>query len=356
MVVCLLVNHVTFGQSISDASRMGFYPLVNAKTVDEGSLMNWQSSFESLLSSNGISSIKENRFICGLNVITNQAELTPAGDMFIYNVDIYVSVVDIRTLKKYGMFHIDNVKSAGVNQTKAMKSLASNLKAKFEQKGFNGWVENMKSLILADYKANCSIIQKEAMSMAKSRRFDEAIYKLNEIPEVVGDCYFSAQDTIVKIYLDKLNFECQSKLASANVLVSQNKFIEAANILYDIDPGVKCYSDVEQTLKSISKHICSVNIGAAKGAWASLDYEMASFYLSQIPSSSECATEAQKLTVDVLKYAREKDNREWNFELEKFKSSVSLEKLRIGAARSIGVAYGLNQPREVTKLIAIYPW
>lgn len=357
MLALYIAYQVTaFGQLSTDASRIGFYPLVNPKTVDEGSVANWQSSFESLLSSNGLLNLNESRFICGLNVVTNQVEMTPAGDMYAYNVDIYVSVVDIKTLKKYGVFHIQNVKAAGTNQTKAMKSLASNLKSRFEQKGFNSWVESMKNMILTDYKSNCAILQKEAVSLAKARRFDEAINRLSEIPDVLGDCYFNSQDTIVKIYLDKLNFECQSKLATAKVLISQNQFVEAANMLYDVDPGINCYKDVEQTLKAISKQICSVNLGAAKGAWASLDYELASYYLSQISSNSDCADEAQKLSADVLKYAREKDNREWNFELEKYRNSVSLEKRRIEAARSIGVAYGMNQPREVTKLVAIYPW
>jgi hypothetical protein len=343
-------------RAVNDENRISFYPLINSSVIDFESRLNWQAHLESALNSNGLLNLSENRFVCGLTIVTNQMEMSPNGDMVAFESDVIISVVDIRTMKKYGNFRVDNLKSVGINQTRAMKMLASKFKEELETSDFNFWIDSMKVRILNDYSDNCTFIIKEAMGLSRMRRFDEALYKLNEVPVVLRDCYFNVKDSILQVYLNKANFECQQKLASSRIMIASNQFNSAANLLIGIDPGVACYAEVERVIQEISKQICSAQLGAARGAWASLDYEMASFYLRNISAASECANEAERLRVDILKYARERENHIWQFEIEKFKLSASIERSRINAARDVAVAFANNQPINVTKIVAIYPW
>ncbi len=41
---------------------------------------------------------------------------------------------------------------------------------------------------------------------------------------------------------------------------------------------------------------------------------------------------------------------DWQFEMKQYQDGIDLEKLRIDAARQVGVAYGNNQPQQNTSI------
>jgi hypothetical protein len=81
-------------------------------------------------------------------------------------------------------------------------------------------------------------------------------------------------------------------------------------------PNTDCYKDAQTLLKEVKDHKCSVNLGKAKGAWASNNIEEASKYLSEIPVDSKCSIEASKLIEEIKKVAKERDAREWKLALK----------------------------------------
>ncbi len=70
--------------------------------------------------------------------------------------------------------------------------------------------------------------------------------------------------------------------------------------------------------------------------------------MTEIPTDSKCKTEAEAIIQEMKKWAKEKDNREWNLVLKQQQDETDIQKATIKAARDIGVAYGNNQPKTIT--------
>ena len=81
--------------------------------------------------------------------------------------------------------------------------------------------------------------------MADSRKFDEAVFLLNQVPEVTKECYDKSMDLAVEITKRKFEFECQSKIAEAKALIANEDFSGASQILNFFTQDMDCYSDVE---------------------------------------------------------------------------------------------------------------
>ena len=77
--------------------------------------------------------------------------------------------------------------------------------------------------------------------------------------------------------------------------------------------------------------------------------------LANINASSPCYEDSLTLSKDISGYLDEKEQREWDLNYEKYKDDLAIknrnldnEAARINAVRDIGVAYGQNQPKNVT--------
>ena len=238
------------------------------------------------------------------------------------------------------------VKGAGETEIKAYNAALKNIK--YDDARIKEFLIGAKNKILDYYKANCDIMLKEVSALSASRNFDMAIYKLLTIPNVVKDCYENAMSKMVDVYRQKLELECQMSLSKAKSLIAQNKWEEAAGFLEFYTPDLTCYPDVLIVLKEINDHKCSIALGKAKAAWSSLNYDLASQNLSEIPIDSKCAEDADKLGKEILKYSKEVDKRDWDFKLKVQQDEVNITKARIQAAKEVGIAYGQNQPRVIT--------
>ena len=74
----------------------------------------------------------------------------------------------------------------------------------------------------------------------------------------------------------------------------------------------------------------------------------ASNYLGSINPNSNCYKEALELNTSISDRLKELDNREWAYQLKQQQDNVDLTKALIEAARDVGVAYGENQPKNIT--------
>ena len=116
-----------------------------------------------------------------------------------------------------------------------------------------------------------------------------------------------------------------------------------------------CYSEVSDLLEQISLGICSKYIGEARGYWANRDSRSAGQSLANINSNSPCYQESLSISNEISGFLDERERRDWELDYEKYKDNLNIsnrkldnEASRIQVARDIGVAYGENQPKNVT--------
>ena len=121
-----------------------------------------------------------------------------------------------------------------------------------------------------------------------------------QVPVEVS-CYEKSLTKLLSFTTIILSLNVKKKIAAAKVLKAQNKWDDAAGVLFDILPHYDCYDNAMVLLQEIEDHRCSVDLGKAKGAWArgeegAMD---AARYLAMIPSDSKCAEEAKKISDDI---------------------------------------------------------
>jgi len=361
----LLVYCNAFGQNISekeksdDASRIVISTFISDKVgnlTDEAKNL-LAVKINEITSKNGMGgAANSSRFIITPALTELSKDITTTEPViYQYELQVTLFIGDGIEGTKFSSLSII-VSGNGPSETKAYISALKKLKASDPR--FKGFIDEAKEKIISYYQTQCDFIIKDAQALAGQNNFDEAMYKLCEVPTVCKECYDKCMDKVSEVFKAKLNRECQQYLANAKVLKTQNKFDEAALYLSPILPDMSCYADAQALLQEINDHRCAVSLGKAKGAWASKNIEETSTSLSEITADSKCAPDAEKLAVEVRaylkeqeKYAKDKEMREFKFELQKQKDATAIQKATIKAARDVGVAYGRNQPKTVYKVV-----
>ena len=160
----------------------------------------------------------------------------------------------------------------------------------------------------------------------------------------------SAKKKIVAYY----DGQTANIIRQAKALSTQQDFEQAMFLLTSIPTCVNKYDDVEaailSTFQTFVDQDCTAKINKARHAWnASQDREgakVAGAYLAAINPAAQCYDDAMELADEI----RQRIDEEWEwakdlkeFSKEMARSQVDLEKMRIEAARAIGVAYAENQ-------------
>ena len=235
-----------------------------------------------------------------LNVGTNDIIPGPP-QMIAQNIDVTLFVGDAITNTVFSNTVI-SIKGVGTNENKALIDAIKNINPK--NKDISAFLEEGKNKIISYYTTQCDFIIKDAETLAKQQKFDEAIYKLALVPEVCKDCYFKCLDDLTTIYQQKIDADCIAKLAKAKLLWSgqqnQIKAEEVIEILSEINSNANCFSNASNFAKQIEA----------------------------------------KLKVD--EKARIK------LALKKYNDKIALEKQQINAYKEIAVEYAKNQPKTIT--------
>jgi hypothetical protein len=264
---------------------------------------NLENKLSQIVSKNGMGgSSLNNRFIITANVVVATKDITAtAPPMHAYTLDITLYIGDGIEGTLFSNTTV-TLKGVGETETKAYMAALKNLKV--DDPKYQVFMEKGKQKIIEYYNSKCDFILKEAEMLANKNDFDAAISKLVSIPEVCKQCYDKAMDAVAPIYKKQIDRQCKLNVAEAT---------SAWNKSQD-----------------------------AKGASA------AGAFLATIDPAASCYAEATALSNAIGKRIKELDQREWDFKLKQQKDDVDIRKATIQAARDIGVAYGNNQPRNVT--------
>ncbi|MCR5444657.1 MAG: hypothetical protein K6E96_03095 [Bacteroidales bacterium] len=260
------------------------------------------------LASNGLT----DRFVMTAKVNVTSKDVTPTTPVKIsQNMEVTMFIGDVIDNKVYESVVLS---VAGIGQSETQSMIKAFNQIKPANPKLKTFVENAERKIIEYYTNNCSYILTEANSLAQQRKYDAAIAKLMAVPEVCKECYEKCMAKAVEVYQSKIDNE-------GSILVQQAR----------------------------SKWLITRDYAAATKALS---------ILSEIEPLSKAQTDANKLVEEIDVHLRELDavaeeqrKQEWAFAIKQYNDRVETQHKLIDAAREVGVAFGNNQPKTITKNI-----
>ena len=334
ILLALFLSFTTFSQiNLDDFGRIvlnSFIPKeLNIPTEAKEVL---KSKLDQISSSNGLGGNQINpRFIITANIVVGTKDIIAGPpQMIAQNLGVTLFIGDAISNTILSNLNIE-LKGVGTNENKAIIDAIKNINPK--NKEIVTLLEEGKTKIINYYSTNCDFILKEAQTLAKQEKFDEAIFKLALVPEVCKECYFKCLDTLSVIYQKKIDADCKIKFNKAKNIWNANQNPEGAekagDLLSTINPQSNCQTEVNTLMKTINAKLKADE----KARW---EFKMKQY---------EDKITAQK---EQVRIAEEKSLRDDQFRDQQSIRNYQIDKIRINAYREVGVEYARNQPRTIT--------
>jgi len=183
-----------------------------------------------------------------VSVITKDIVPGPPA-MIAYNLEVNLFIVDYVNKKTLSNESI-SIKGVGTNETKAYINGIQNINATNAK--VKAFVKKGKEKIIEYYNTQCDFIIKQANTLVKLEKYEEAINTLILVPEVCKDCYFKALDAIEPIYKKYKGETCDEDLKAAQDAYASGDMQTSKNILENIMPGTDCYDKAVDLAKKIN--------------------------------------------------------------------------------------------------------
>jgi hypothetical protein len=285
-----------------------------------------------IASNNGMGGGQANpRFIITANVNVGTKDIIAGPpQMIAQNIDVTLFIGDALSNVIFSNVTL-SLKGVGTNENKAFIEAFKTINPK--NKEVAAFLEEGKKKIIDYYATQCDFIIKDAQTLVKQEKYDEAIYQLALVPEVCQDCYFKCLDTLSSIYQQKIDNDCKVKLNEAKVTwtAAQNPAgaEKAGDILSTINPMANCQTDVTAFINMIDAKLKADE----KARWQ--------FKMKQY--ADKIAAEKEQVRI-----AGEKGKRDDTYRENQSSRNFELDKIHSNNSREIAVEYARNQPKTVT--------
>jgi hypothetical protein len=220
-------------------------------------LLNKLNQITSINGLGGSKNIAEGRFIITANVNIGTVDITPGPpQMIAQSIELTLFIGDLSTSTVYSSLTL-SLKGVGSNKNKSFIAAFNTINP--NDKKIALFIDEGRNKITNYYITNCNLIISESHSLEQQGKFEEAIYNLSLIPSSCNDCYLIALDSTKKIYLNKINNECNIKINNAklawNLEPNYSGATKASQFLNSIDPLASCMEDVYFLMDTISKKL-----------------------------------------------------------------------------------------------------
>jgi hypothetical protein len=296
-----------------------------------------------ITSNNGMGGSQINpRFIITANVNVGTKDIIPGPPQLVaQNLDITLFIGDALTNTIFSNVTF-SLKGVGTNENKAFIEAFKTLNPK--NKELLSFLEEGKSKIINYYASNCDFIVKDAETLVKLGKFDEAIYKLSLIPEVSQNCYFTCLDRMASIYQQKIDADCKVKFNEAKISWTASQTPagaeKAGDILSSINPMAICQTEVSDFVKTIDAKLKADE----KARW---QFKMKQ-YADKIASQKEAVRIAEEKGKRDDIYRENQSQRDAVLQEKQLSRNLELDKLRASSYREIALEQARNQPKTIT--------
>jgi hypothetical protein len=296
-----------------------------------------------ITSNNGMGGSQVNpRFIITANITVGTKDIIAGPpQMIAQNLDVTLYVGDALTNTVFSNTTI-TVKGVGTNENKAFIEAFKTINPK--NMDVVEFLEEGKTKIISYYSTNCDFIIKEALTMVKQEKYDDAIYQLSLVPDVCQDCYFKCLDTLGSIYQKKIDADCKIKFneakttwAAAQTPIGAEK---AGDILSTINPMANCQKEVASFIKAIDAKLKADE----KARW---QFKMKQ-YADKIAMQKEQVRIAEEKGKRDDTYRENQAQRDAISQEKQSSRNFELDKIRVNSYREIAVELARNQPKTVT--------
>ncbi|HQW69461.1 MAG TPA: hypothetical protein PLH25_07325 [Flavobacterium sp.] len=262
-----------------------------------------ETKLKQITTNNGMGGSMANpRFIITATVNIGTKDIIPGPpQMIAQNIDVTLFIGDAITNTIFSNAII-SIKGVGSNENKALIDAFKTINPK--NKDITIFLEEGKNKIINYYSTQCDFIIKDAQTLEKQEKYEEAIYNLSLVPEVCKECYFKCSDLVTTIYQQKINADCKAKLIKAKLAWSSQQNQQGA--------------------------------------------EMASTFLTEINPKSSCSNEAESLMKQISNKLTAEEKVKLDLELKQYNDKINLEKETLKASLEIAVEYAKNQPKTIT--------
>ena len=296
-----------------------------------------------ITSNNGMGGSQANpRFIITANVNVGTKDIIAGPpQMIAQNIDITLFVGDAVTNTIFSNTTL-SLKGVGTNENKAFIEAFKTMNPK--NKDIVAFLEEGKTKIINYYSSNCDFIIKEAQTLVKQEKYDEAIYQLSLVPDVCQDCYFKCLDTLGSIYQKKIDADCKIKLNEAKLIwaSAQNPLgaEKTGDILSAINPMASCQAEIDAFIKKIDAKLKADE----KARW---EFKMKQ-YADKIAAHKEQVRIAEEKGKRDDTYRENQSKRDAVSEEKQSSRNFELDKIRVNSYREIAVEQAKNQPKTIT--------
>lgn len=301
------------------------------------------TKLDQITSNNGMGGSQANpRFIITANVNVGTKDIIAGPpQMIAQNLDVTLFIGDAVTNNIFSNTTL-NLKGVGTNENKAFIDALKTINPK--NKEVLAFLEEGKTKIIDYYGTNCDFIIKDAQTLVKQEKYDEAIYQLSLVPDVCKDCYFKCLDTLTHIYQQKIDADCKVKFNEAKVTwaaaQTPNGAEKAGDILSTINPMACCQADVATFIKTIDAKLKADE----KARW---QFKMKQ-YADKIAAQKEEVRIAEEKSKRDDVYRENQSQRDAVAQEKQSQRNYELDKIRVSAYRDVAVEYAKNQPKTIT--------
>lgn len=285
-----------------------------------------------ITSNNGMGGSQVNpRFIITANVNVGTKDIIPGPpQMIAQNIEVTLFIGDALTNTIFSNTSL-NLKGVGTNENKSFIDALKKINPR--NKEIAQFLEEGKNKIINYYNTQCDFIIKDAQTLVKQEKYDEAIYHLSLVPDICQDCYFKCLDTLVSIYQQKIDVDCNLKLNEAKMTWTATQNSDAATmvgeILSTINPIAMCQDEVNALINKIDAKLKADE----KSRW---EFKMKK-YQDEVEAKRE-----------QLRIAAESGKRADEFNENQAQRNFELDKIRTNAYREVAIEQARNQPQNVT--------
>lgn len=306
IIIVSLFSFISKAQTSKDIGKISLSVVVPEYMEDlsDSQLSKLDTKISQIVTASGLSdSGYNNNFVIYPKFAINETNVVEGGMQNITVVSIELSLF-VKQVDSNILFSTISKAIKGSGSSKELAITNAITKIAVNDPGYKKFIDESKTKIFKYYETKCSDLIKKSDAYVKTQQFEEALGLLMSIPDAVS-CYSQVQVKAIEAYKGFQKKNCAKQIQLARNTIAANNYVDALNILSDIDPSSPCFKESQTIAK----------------------------------------------TVETKVNAEEK--KQWDFQMKQYNDEVSLEKQRVNAIKDIAVSYYKSQTSDINYTLIV---
>jgi len=332
------LSYNIYAQSIDDIGKIALSVIMpeNVETLNASQISKLESKVTQICTKAGLSaSGYDQTFVIYPKFDIYETNVVEGGMQNITVIKCELSLY-IKQVSNNVLFSsvVRDLKGSGKTKELAITNAISQIP--ISDKGLLDFIAEGKNKIIGYYEANCNDIIKKAESYNQSKKYEDAIATILQIPEEITSCYDQVLDKVSKYYTDYQKQICSNLILASEAKLATKDYVGALDHLCDMDPKANCYSEAVKIIKRIENQIAD----AERRAWE----------LRVQKYNDAKAREERNWNFKMQQYSDDKAREQRNFKAEQWQKKEDNEFRRqyLDAAKEVAIQQAKNQPKKVT--------